>query len=256
MHKSQFEEAAGQDSIDPRWQARVDLAAAFRLAVRFGLHEGICNHFSMLLPGSRDRFLLNPYGVHWSEITASNLIVIDPAGNTVEGEGVAEASAYHIHSRIHIWAPHAAVVLHTHQPYATALTMVEGGRIEPCIQSAMRFYGRIAYDDSYNGVALDNAEGDRMAALLGDKEVMLLANHGVIVTGAEVASAFDALYYLERAAQAQIIAQSTGQKLRKLTDNFAKATNAAMMAHVPAFARRHFASLKRLLDRDEPDYAT
>ncbi|MBM3492099.1 MAG: aldolase [Alphaproteobacteria bacterium] len=255
MRKSQFEDSV-DTRVDPRWQARVDLAAAFRLAVRFGLHEGICNHFSMLLPGARDRFLLNPYGLHWSEITASRLIVIDPAGNTVEGDGMAEATAYYIHSRIHLAAPHATVVLHTHQPYATALTMVDGGRLEPCVQSAVRFYGRIAYDDSYNGVALDNAEGDRMAGLLGDKEVMFLANHGVITTAPDVATAFDALYYLERAAQAQIIAQSTGQPLRKLSDNFARVTNAQMMPDVPAFARRHFASLKRILDRDEPDYAT
>lgn len=236
-------------------QARVDLAAAFRLAVRYGLHEGICNHFSLMVPGTRDRFLINGYGLHWSEVTASNLLVCDPDGNVLEGDREVEATAFYIHSRIHLGAPDAACVLHTHQPYATALTQVEGGRLEPTIQSAIRFYGRTAYDDGYAGLALDNAEGDRMCAALGDNDVLFLANHGVIVVGPTVAQAFDALYYLERACQAQVLAMSTGLPLRKVSDNIAKSANADMMKHVASSAGQHFDSLKRILDREEPDYA-
>jgi ribulose-5-phosphate 4-epimerase/fuculose-1-phosphate aldolase len=239
-----------------RWQARVDLAAAYRLAHRFGYSEGICNHLTLMLPGSDDQFLLIPYGMHWSEVTASTLIAVDFDGNVTEGDGIAEDTAFFIHARLHKNAPDAACVLHTHQPYATALTMVEGGRLLPVIQSAVRFYGRIAYDDEYEGLALDNAEGDRMAACLGDKEVMFLANHGVICTGPSVAWCFDALYYLERAAQAQVLAMSTGKPLKVLSDNMARATNEVMMRGVAASAERHFESLKRLLDRDEPDYKT
>src|SRR5438105_13639403 len=174
--------------------ARVDLAAAFRLAVRLDLHEGVCNHFSVMLPGGR--FLLNAYGLHWSEVTASNLLALDAEGRVLAGDGEYEKTAFCIHSRIHVANPHAACVLHTHMPYATALTLLEEGRLEMVEQNALRFHDDIAYDDTYNGLVVDNAEGDRLARVLGSKRVMFLANHGVIVVGAAVAEAFDSLYSL------------------------------------------------------------
>src|SRR5216117_3238206 len=109
--------------------ARIDLAAAFRLAVRLDLHEGVCNHFSVMLPDGK-RFLLNRYGLHWSEVTASNLLALDAEGKVLEGEGEFEKTAFTIHSRIHLANPHAACVLHTHMPHATALTLLENGRLE------------------------------------------------------------------------------------------------------------------------------
>ena len=163
--------------------ARIDLAAAFRLAVRLDLHEGVCNHFSVMLADGRT-FLLNRYGLHWSEVAASNLIALDADGNILAGDGEYEKTAFYIHSRIHLGSPHAACVLHTHMPYATALTLLEGGRLEMVEQNALRFYDDIAYDDTYNGLVVDNAEGDRLARTLGNKRVMFLANHGVIVVGA------------------------------------------------------------------------
>src|SRR5688572_31417011 len=175
--------------------ARIDLAAAFRLAVRMDLHEGVCNHFSVMLPDGR--FLLNRYGLHWSEVSASNLLALDAAGKVLEGEGEYEKTAFYIHSRIHLANPRAICVLHTHMPYATALTLLEGGRLEMVEQNALRFHDDIAYDDEYNGLVVDNAEGDRLARVLGSKRIMFLANHGVIVVGRSVAEAFDALYYLE-----------------------------------------------------------
>jgi len=108
---------------------RVDLAAAFHLAVAYNLHEGIANHFSAVLPDGK-HFLVNPFGLHFSEITASNLIVCDFDGKVVRGDGAHAASARHIHAPIHRLAPRAKVLLHTHQPYATALTMLSGGRLE------------------------------------------------------------------------------------------------------------------------------
>ena len=252
--------SAVQSSPKPRddadWRARVDLAAAYRLAARFGYNEGVCNHFTLMLPGERERFLLIPHGTHWSQVRASRLLVVDFAGNVIQGKGEAEATAFYIHARIHKQAAHAACVLHTHQPYATALTMLEDMELKPSIQSALRFYGRIAYDEVYSGLALDDAEGDRMAACLGDKEVLFSANHGVLVAGPSVAQAFDALYYLERAAQAQIIALSSGQKLRQVSPNLAASVNAKMMTDAPKYAEAHFAALKQILDEEEPDYAT
>lgn len=234
-------------------QARVDLAAALRLAVRFGMHEGICNHFSLMLPGT-DCFLLNPYGRHWSEIRASELLVVDAQGRVIEGEGEAEATAFYIHSRIHFTNPRATCVLHTHMPYATALTMIENGGLEWANQTALNFYDDVAYDRQYNGLVLDDREGDRIAAALGDKRVLFLANHGVIVIGRSVGEAFDDLYYLERACQAQVIAMSTGRPLLRIPDEIARTINANSTERM-RMGKLHFQALKRLLDREAREYA-
>jgi ribulose-5-phosphate 4-epimerase/fuculose-1-phosphate aldolase len=233
-------------------QARVDLAAALRTANRQGLSEGICNHFSMDVGGGR--FLVNPLGKHWSELTASSLLIADFDGNVVDGEGVVEDTAFFIHSRIHKNCPHATVVLHTHMPYATALTVVEGGRLEPCEQKAIRLCKTIVYDDDYQGLALDNSEGDRMAARLGDKSILFLASHGIIVTHRTIAEAYDDLYYLERACQLQVIARQTGLPLRRLPADVLRHTEEQFEGDRQS-APLHFASLKRILDREEPDYA-
>ena len=233
---------------------RIDLAAAFRLAVRLDLHEGVCNHFSVMLPGGK-AFLLNRYGLHWSEVTASNLLSLDADGNVLEGEGEFEKTAFYIHSRIHLGNPRATCVLHTHMPYATALTLLEGGRLEMVEQNALRFHDDIAYDDVYNGLVVDNAEGDRLARALGDKRVMFLANHGVIVVGPCVAEAFDALYYLERACRLQVLARSMGGKLRPVRPEVVRSAYRMMLSDAPKYAGAHFEALKRILDREEPAYS-
>lgn len=236
------------------WAARRDLAAAFRLAARMELHEGVCNHFTLMLPDGK-RFLLNAYGLHWSEVTASNLLALDAEGRVLEGEGEFEKTAFYIHSRIHLHNPRAACVLHTHMPYATALTLLENGRLEMVEQNALRFHEDIAYDDSYNGLVLDNAEGDRLARVLGAKRVLFLANHGVIVAGPSVAEAFDLLYYLERACRLQVLARSTGGRLRAVRPEVVRETYRMILADTPRYAGAHFAALKRILDREEPDYS-
>ena len=234
--------------------ARVDLAAAFRLAVRMDLHEGVCNHFSLMLPDGK-RFLLNRYGLHWSEVTASNLLTLDASGKILEGEGEFETTAFYIHSRIHLANPRAACVLHTHMPYATSLTLLEGGRLEMAEQNALRFFDDIAYDDTYNGLVVDNAEGDRLARVLGKKRVMFLASHGVIVVGPSVAEAFDLLYYLERACRLQVLARSMGGKLRKVRPEVVRNTAELILRDTPKYAGAHFSALKRILDREEPGYS-
>src|SRR5919106_1571690 len=157
--------------------------------------------------------MLNPYGLHWSEVSASNLLVLDAEGNVLEGEGELEKTAFYIHSRIHLGNPRATCVLHTHMPYATALTLLEGARLEMVEQNALRFHDDIAYDDIYNGLVVDNVEGDRLARVLGSKRVLFLANHGVIVVGPTVAEAFDLLYYLERACRLQVLARMMGGRM-------------------------------------------
>ena len=233
---------------------RIDLAAAFRLAVRMDLHEGVCNHFSVMLPDGKT-FLLNRYGLHWSEVTASNLLALDAQGRVLAGEGEFEKTAFYIHSRIHFANPRATCVLHTHMPYATSLTLLEGGRLEMVEQNALRFHDDIAYDDTYNGLVVDNAEGDRLARVLGSKRVMFLANHGVIVVGPSVAEAFDLLYYLERACRLQVLAKSMNSKLRAVRPEVVRETYRLLLADSSKYAGAHFSALKRILDREEPDYS-
>lgn len=246
--------APSDPAADPVTAARTDLAAALRLAVRYGLHEGICNHFSLALPDRPGRFLLNPYGLHWSEVRRRDLLIVDAEGQLVQGRSAPEPTAFFIHSRIHRGSPRAACVMHTHMPYATALTTLAHGRLEWISQTSARFYGQVAYYDDYNGLALDDAEGDRICAALGDKKVLFMANHGVVVVGPTVAQAFTDLYYLERVCQLQILAYHAGKPLRHLPETTLRLTAQQMALEEPN-ALVHFAALKRLLDRDEPDYA-
>ncbi|MGR8981285.1 MAG: aldolase [Gammaproteobacteria bacterium] len=236
------------DSED-EWNLRVDLAAAFHLAAASNLHEAIANHFSAALPGGR-HFLVNPFGLHFTEITASNLIVCDFDGRVVQGDGEPSASAHHIHAPIHRLVPRARVLMHTHQPHATALTMIEGGRLEWALHTSCRFYGRVAYDTDYDGVALSDSVGERMAGIIGDAEVLFLGNHGVMTAAPTVAQAFDDLYFLERAAQTQLLAMSAGRPLAQLAPELVEQV-AAQTRHERfelGYIERHFAAQKRLLD--------
>ncbi len=174
----------------------------------------------------------------------------------LSGVGEVEASALFIHGRMHVARPDLKCLLHTHMPYATALTSVDGARLEPIHQNALRFVGRIAYDDNYGGLALDGEEGERLARALGDKRILFMANHGVVTTGSRssVAAAFDDLYYLERACRNQVLALSTGRPLKRVPAEAALRTRAEFDRYEEQ-ADLHFAALRRLLDREEPDYA-
>jgi ribulose-5-phosphate 4-epimerase/fuculose-1-phosphate aldolase len=232
---------------------RFDLTCALRWAVRYGLHEGVCNHFSVRLAGEPERFLINPQGLHWSELTAGDLLVVAADGRVLEGRHAVEPTALCIHAAIHRALPDAVCVMHTHMPYATALTVLEDARLEWVSQNALRFHGRVAYEEAYNGLALDTAEGTRLATKLRAADVLFLANHGVIVRGASVACAFDDLYYLERACMLQVIAQATGKRLRLVPEEIAAHT-ARQMAGEPQQASLHLEALKRLLDKDAPEW--
>lgn len=233
---------------------RIDLACALRWAARYGLHEGVCNHFSVAIPGTDDRFLLNPQGLHWAEVTPADLIVVDLEGRVVEGVHTAEPTAFFIHSRIHRSKPSARCVMHTHMPYATTLTTLADGRLEWISQTSLKFHGRTAYEDAYNGLALDTAEGDRLCEKLAGADVLFLANHGVIVCGDSIANAFDDLYYLERACTLQVQAHMTGRPLRVVPPEVAAMT-ASQMAAERQQSALHLAALRRLLDRDEPGWS-
>jgi ribulose-5-phosphate 4-epimerase/fuculose-1-phosphate aldolase len=232
--------------------ARVDLAACFRMAANLGLAEGVCNHFSAMVPGSDELFLVNPHGRAFAEVTASSLLVCDFHGNVVAGEGKPEATAFHIHARLHERLPRARVALHTHMPQATALCMVEGEPLVFAGQTALKFWGRVAVDPAYGGLALDEGEGDRIAAALGDADVIFMRHHGVMVLAPTIAKAWDDLYYLERAAEVQVIAESTGRRLIPVPPDVAAHT-AAQLAIEDVDA--HLASVKRRLAVSDPDFA-
>lgn len=237
-------------------QARIDLAACFRMAARLGMQEGICNHFSAVVPGRPDLFLVNPYGWAFGEITASRLLICDFDGGVVAGEGVPEATAFFIHARLHLRNPRAAAAFHTHMPYATALAMLEGEPLVWAGQTALKFYGRTVVDENYNGLALDGAEGDRIAAAMGDADIAFMRNHGVLVTAPTIAEAWDDLYYLERAAQSQWLAESTGRKIQPVPTQVAQATARQMREADRESPRLHLESIKRVLMREEPDFAS
>jgi ribulose-5-phosphate 4-epimerase/fuculose-1-phosphate aldolase len=241
-------------------QARVDLAACYRLAAHFGLNEGIDNHLTLMVPGHSDRFLLAPFGLHWSEVKASDFMVIDFDGQIQSGRGPVEDTALYIHLPVHRLAPRARCVLHTHMPYATALGMLENPRLEMAVQSALAFYDDIAYDTDYNGLAFDPSEGERLAWALGDKSVLMMGNHGALAVGESVPKAFERLYFLERASQAQVLALSTGRPLRRIPEPVAKATAAQFASDGTVGGRDraelHFDALKRMLDRTQADYTS
>src|SRR5262249_37600085 len=179
----------------------------------------------MLVPGHTDRFYLAPFGLMWSEVKASDLMELDFAGKVVAGRGLVEDTALYIHLSVHRAVPHAQCVLHTHMPYATALSVLEDPTLKMAGQNAAGFYGEIAYVD-YNGLALDYSEGERLARALGDKSVLLLRNHGVLVVGRSAAQAFERLYFFERACQTQLLAGASGQPLRLLPEAVVRATAA------------------------------
>lgn len=236
-------------------QARIDLAACFRMAARLGLEEGICNHFSAMVPGRDDLFLVNPHGLSFGEVTASDLLVCDFHGQVIDGDGRPEATAFYIHARLHKQLPRARAAFHTHMPNATALSMVAGEPLAWAGQSALKFYGRTAVDHAYNGLALDESEGDRIAAALGDADIIFLRSHGVIVVAPTIAEAWDDLYYLERAAEVQVRAESTGRPLMPVPEAIARRTAAQIRAGDAESARLHLESVKRVLMRQDPGFA-
>ncbi|MGE0800790.1 MAG: class II aldolase/adducin family protein [Lautropia sp.] len=237
--------------------ARIHLAAANRLAVLHDLDEGIDNHFTMTVPGTDDRYLILPFGRHWSEARASELAEFDESGATLSGEGRVELSSYCIHAPIHRLTG-ARVVLHTHQTWALALNMLADNRLLPANQTAAFFVPHVAYDDQYTGLADQLSEGERLAAVLGDKHILFMKNHGVLVVGDTVAQAYRRLYKLERVCRTQVLALGTGRPIALLPEAMVArvATENPQDTHSRAERDRlFFEAMMRVLDRELPGYA-
>jgi ribulose-5-phosphate 4-epimerase/fuculose-1-phosphate aldolase len=236
---------------------RRELAAAFRWAARLHLNEAVANHFSAAVSPDGSRFLLNPRGRHFSRVRASELLLLDAGRAGRDGvDPAADPTAWFLHAHLHQRVPRARVVLHTHMPYATALACLHDFEFLMLDQNACRFHDRVAYDREYAGMALDDTEGERIASMLGDhNSVLFMGNHGVMVIGATVAEAFDELYYLEKAAQLQVLAMSTGRPLSLIPHEVA-ALACKQWLEYPQVAQLHLDELMAILDVESPDYAT
>ncbi len=239
---------------DEEWALRVDLAAAFRLAVKFDWHESIANHFSAAVSADGKQFLLNPKWKHFSLVKASDLLLLnadDP--DVMNRENAPEPTAWCIHGAVHAQVPHAKVLLHCHPPYATALSTLKDPTIKPIDQNTARFFNRVAVDLHFGGIADDDEEGKRIASAFGNSSVMMMGNHGVSCAAETVAEAFEHLYYLERAAKTMMLAYSTGQPLSVMDSKLAEETACAWEKYSDsAFA--HFEQLKTILDQTDDSY--
>jgi len=244
----------GADAAE--WKARVELAAAFRLANRLGWNEGIANHFSMIVPGTTDRFLLNPRELHFSEITASNLIVVDATGNKLSGYGQVRAVAFYLHGRLHQALPSAACIIHAHAPYSTAISCVKGGRLGTAHGIAMGIARLVCYDDEMQG-PVNDSEADRLIRIVGpDKRIIFHAMHGMTTLGRTVAEAYDHFYFTERMSQYTVLARQTGQELHAVPESALRNYGNRDPGLEPSADIVHFNAMMRVLDRDEPDYKT
>lgn len=245
---------ARAESVD-HWQARVDLACAFRWTARLGMHEAVANHFSMAVSDDGGQFLINPNGRHFSRIRASELLLVDAHdAGAATGPDAPDITARALHGAIHRTVPAARCILHTHSKYATVLACLEDPVLPPLEQNAMRFFERVAIDSGFDGMGLGD-EAERVARVLGEMPILLLGNHGLMVAAGSVAQAFDDLYYFERACELYITALSTGKPLRAVSAAVARKT-ARQWQEYPDFAQNHFTALKEILDQEEPDYRT
>lgn len=236
-------------------QLRVDLAAALRLAVHYDWHEAVANHFSLAVSADGKQFLMNPRWKHFSRIRASDLLLLDANDKaTMERPDAPDLTAWSLHGRLHANLPQARCIIHLHPAYATAIASLADPEIKPIDQNTARFYNRVAYDMDYGGMANSDAEGDRIAALLGNKSIMMMGNHGILVCAPTVAEAFDLSYYLERACRNLVMAYQTGQKLHLMPPAVAEKTALEWEADRDQF-HSHFEEMKAVLDSQDPSYA-
>lgn len=235
-------------------QARAELAASFRWFARLGMHESVANHFSVAVSDDGRYFLMNPRGIHFSRVKASELLLLDAEDKSaLDRPEAPDPTAWFIHARIHRLLPQARCLMHLHPKYATALSALEDSRLLPIDQNTMRFYDRVAQDEAFGGMALSDEEGDRLAGVIGERNVLMMGNHGVLVASPTIAQAFDEMYYFERACETLITCYQTGRKLRVASDNVARVT-ASQWADYTQLSFDHLREVMKILDAQEPDY--
>jgi ribulose-5-phosphate 4-epimerase/fuculose-1-phosphate aldolase len=237
------------------WQLRVDLAAAFRLAAKYDWHEAVANHFSLAVSDNGKTFLMNPRWRHFSRIRASDLMLLNADDkSTMQRPDAPDLTAWSLHGRLHALLPQARCIIHLHPPHATAIASLADPDIKPIDQNTARFFNRVAFDMNYGGMANSDEEGTRIARLMGNKSIMMMGNHGVLIAAGSVAEAFDLTYYLERSCRNLVLAYQTGQPLHVMTNEVAENTAQEWEADREQF-HSHFAEMKAILDAEGSTYA-
>ncbi len=242
------------------WQARIDLAAACRLVALFGWTDLLATHLSIRVPGRTDRYLINPLGLLFEEVTASSILEVDLDGRITHGQGDLNPAGIVIHGAIHGNVDHAGAVVHLHSRDGVAISCQEGGLL-PLTQMALMVVDDIAYHD-FQGVVLDDEERASILADVGDKPLLILRNHGTLAVGRTMAEAFSRIWRLERACRFQLAAQSAGVPLRlpspaviERTKDQGRRIYGPQASFFPS-GQREWAALLRRLDRDLPGYRT
>ena len=246
--------------ITKEQQLRQDLAAAFRWAVRYDLHEASANHFSMAVSDDGSKFLINPALMHFQRIKASDLLLLDSNDpKTMDRPNAPDPTAWQLHSYIHKYAPKVKCIIHTHSPYITALASLKDPTIYPIDQNTARFFNKTAYDLSFGGMVLDDSESERVLKLSenGNKKVIVMGAHGVMILGESIAEAFDLAYYVEVSAKNLMLVYQSGKEFDILNDNVASETERQWdlyQANGVKFCDGHFRELKLILDEEGSDY--
>jgi ribulose-5-phosphate 4-epimerase/fuculose-1-phosphate aldolase len=254
-------DASAAGFTDEEWQTRVDLAACYRLVDHFGLTDLIYNHITARVPGEDGAFLINPYGLRYDEVRASNLVKIDIDGKLLSPSDYSiNPAGFTIHSAIHAARHDIFCVLHTHSDAGSAVSCLEEGFM-PLTQAGFQFHNRLAYHD-YEGIALDLDERERLVADFGSHHSMILRNHGLLTTGKTIGEAFKRIYYLEQACRLQMQVLASGRPIRQPSEEVMEHTarqfegggaSSVMKSGKPVSA---WTAYLRLLDDTAPDYRT
>jgi len=234
-------------------EVRVELAACYRLIAHFGMDDLVFTHISARVPGTTNHFFINPYGTHFSEITASSLVKIDLDGNIVEStDHTVNQAGFVIHSAVHAARHDVECVLHTHTRAGVAISCLAEGLL-PLNQFSLQFYNRVAYHD-YEGVALDLDERERLVADLGDRRILILRNHGLLTAGRTIPEAVSLMYYLDQSCRIQLDIMASGGKMLRVSEATGeKVARQFERNGIPA-GQREWPALLRILDAKDPSY--
>lgn len=253
QHTSPLSSARKTQLLDEE-QARIEMAALFRLAAREGLHEGISNHFSYALSEDGQRFLMNPYGIHFSQIKASDLLVFDAGDEVDTSDPRIDITAWSIHGAMHRNNPAARCLVHLHPHYATALLSLESPDLPAIDQTSARFYNRLAWDSGFDGMGIGE-EGERLSRLLGNHNVLMMGQHGILTAASSPALAWDITYHLERACKNYITALSANRPLAHLNDDIAEKTARQWQDYDEQVGyQQHLDAMMAVLDSEDASY--
>ncbi|MCH9780077.1 MAG: class II aldolase/adducin family protein [Alphaproteobacteria bacterium] len=251
MTETDFQNKKGTGKYSAaEWQARVDLAAMYRLAAKFHYDDLIWNHITMRVPGTDHQFLLNRFGLMYTEVTASNLIKVDEHGSVIDGPEDVNTAGFIIHSAIHNDHHDMKVVFHAHVPAALAVTALKDG-VQMLVQDSAMLHGEIGYHE-WEGLSLSTEERGRLSENMRGKKALIMRNHGFMTVGATAGEAFVNMYYLDRACKVMLQAHATGRELDAATPAMWDLAR-KQYDHFPP-GKYEWPALLRMLDRDDPSY--